>query len=598
MRKILQKSGLLLLAIFSLGLTSLFAQVPQAINFQAIARDAESNPMVNTNIQIRLSVVDETPEGTVVYQELRALQTNAYGSFSFQIGVGANFVTIGTMQEIEWENGSKFLKIDYDPTNTFTFNLTLGTIEFVSVPYAFAAETVVFIDATGAENGDVLVYNEATGKFEPGTVTAGSVTWNNVQDKPDFAAVATSGDYDDLTNLPTLFDGQYSSLSGVPVVDGSETTIIAGSNVTVTGSGTTADPYIVTATGGGASLLPPTVSVAAASDVQIITAQLNGVVNPNGLSTTVVFEYGLTSSYGSTVNAVETPVTGTANANVSKPLTGLIGNTTYHYRVKATNAVNVAYSSDMTFTTTFPLIPIVTTSEYSDIKGNSAKAGGSVTNNGGSAVTAQGLCWSTTPNPTTANNTSTSFTAVMTSLSPNTTYYVRAYATNIAGTGYGNEISFNSGRLIGSSYAGGLVFYNDGAGHGLVCAESDQSTGAEWGCIGTAIGGTSTAINTGAANTNAIVAGCSTAGIAAKLCYDLSLNSYTDWYLPSKDELGLMYTNLHTQSLGNFAATYYWSSSEYSGDEADYAWRQGFSNGGQYHTSKYLTYYVRAVRAF
>ncbi|NCC88359.1 MAG: DUF1566 domain-containing protein, partial [Clostridia bacterium] len=499
-------------------------------------------------------------------------------------GVGANFVTIGTMQEIEWENGSKFLKIDYDPTNTFTFNLTLGTIEFVSVPYAFAAETVVFIDATGAENGDVLVYNEATGKFEPGTATAGSVTWDNVQDKPNFATVATSGSYNDLTD--------------VPQIDGSETTIIAGSNVTVTGSGTTGDPYIVTATGGGASLLPPTVSVTAASDVQIITAQLNGVVNPNGLSTTVVFEYGLTSSYGSTVNAVETPVTGTANANVSKPLTGLIGNTTYHYRVKATNAVNVAYSSDMTFTTTFPLIPTVTTSEYSDVKGNSAKAGGAVTNNGGSAVTAQGLCWSTTPNPTTANNTTTSFTAVMASLSPNTTYYVRAYATNIAGTGYGNEISFNSGRLIGSSYAGGLVFYNDGAGHGLVCAESDQSTGAEWGCYGTAIGGTSTAINTGAANTNAIVAGCSTAGIAAKLCYDLSLNTYTDWYLPSKDELGLMYTNLHTQSLGNFAAERYWSSSECSGNEAYGAWKQNFSDGSQYNSYKYSTGYVRAVRAF
>ncbi|MBN2779011.1 MAG: hypothetical protein JXR36_15340 [Bacteroidales bacterium] len=224
MRKFLQKSVLLLLAIFSFGLASLFAQVPQAINFQAIARDGDSNPMVNTNIQIRLSVVDETPEGTVVYQELRALQTNAYGSFSFQIGVGANFVTIGTMEEIEWENGSKFLKIDYDPTNTFTFNLTLGTIEFVSVPYAFAAETVVFIDATGAENGDVLVYNEVTGKFEPGTVTAGSVTWENVQNKPDFSNYDTdvsddfSGDYEDLTNKPTLFDGQYSSLNGTPTI--------------------------------------------------------------------------------------------------------------------------------------------------------------------------------------------------------------------------------------------------------------------------------------------------------------------------------------------------------------------------------------------
>ncbi|NCC87809.1 MAG: hypothetical protein EOM05_08075, partial [Clostridia bacterium] len=237
MKKVLQKSVLLLTAIFSFGLTSLFAQVPQAINFQAIARDAESNPMVNTNIQIRLSVVDETPEGEVVYQELRALQTNAYGSFSFQIGVGANFVTIGTMEDIEWETGSKYLKIDYDPTNTFSFDLTLGTIEFVSVPYAFAAETVVFIDASGAENGDVLVYNEATGKFEPGTVTAGSVTWENVQNKPDFSNYDTdvtddfSGDYEDLTNKPTLFDGQYSSLNGTPNIPADITDLTDNSNL-------------------------------------------------------------------------------------------------------------------------------------------------------------------------------------------------------------------------------------------------------------------------------------------------------------------------------------------------------------------------------
>ncbi|MDY0143043.1 MAG: FISUMP domain-containing protein [Bacteroidales bacterium] len=236
MRKFLQKSGLLLIAIFSLGLTSLFAQIPQAINFQAIARDAESNPMVNTNIQIRLSVVDLTPEGTVVYQELRALQTNAYGSFSFQIGRDANYVTVGAFENIGWADDSKFLKIEYDPTNTFTFNLTLGTIEFVTVPYAFAAESVVFIDATGAEDGDVLVYNETSGKFEPGQVTAGSVTWENVQDKPDFATVATSGSYDDLINLPTLFNGQYSSLTGTPVIPADLEDLTDNTNLLFSGS--------------------------------------------------------------------------------------------------------------------------------------------------------------------------------------------------------------------------------------------------------------------------------------------------------------------------------------------------------------------------
>jgi hypothetical protein len=567
--KTITKLVVFLLFTFHFSLSTVFAQVPQAINFQAIARDGYGNPMVNTNIQIRLSVIDSALGGSIVYQELRALQTNAYGSFSFQIGVAPAFTTIGTFQSINWVTGNKHLKIDYDPTNTFTFSLTLGVIEFVTVPYAFTAETVVYIDADGAQNGDVLKYNSVTGKFEPGQVagsnyTAGtgiSIVGN---------VITNTGDVSNTNELQTLS--------------------ISNDTLYLTNGG-----FVKLPTASSSVLQAPTVTVQAATDLDITTVTLNGTVNANGLSTSVIFEYGLTTTYGSTSTATQSPVTGTANTPVSKGISSLQGNTTYHYRIKTSNAVNVSYSNDMTFTTTWPSVPTVTTSNFSDVKGNSAKAGGSVTYNGGSPVTAQGLCWSTSTNPTISNSINTSFTATMTGLSPNTTYYVRAYATNLAGTGYGNEISFISGKVIGSTFGGGLVFYNDGAGHGLVCAPTDQSTSAQWGCYGTAIGGTLTAINTGFANTNAIVAGCSTAGIAARLCDTLTVGGFTDWYLPAKDELNLMYVNLHTQSLGSFASNYYWSSSEI---DASNAWKQSFSNGYQGHCNKDSTYYVRAVRAF
>ena len=89
--------------------------VPQAINFQAIARDANSEVMANTPIMIQLTILDGAPEGELVYREIRSLTTNAYGSFSFQIGRDP-YMAVGEFADIDWAGGRKFLKIDYDPT--------------------------------------------------------------------------------------------------------------------------------------------------------------------------------------------------------------------------------------------------------------------------------------------------------------------------------------------------------------------------------------------------------------------------------------------------------------------------------------------------
>ena len=145
------------------------------------------------------------------------------------------------------------------------------------------------------------------------------------------------------------------------------------------------------------------------------------------------------------------------------------------------------------------------------------------------------------------------------------------------------------------------MFYNYGTCHGLICASPDQSTGIQWyNRSFTSPGATSTAIGTGNANTNTIVAFQGSGTYAAKLCADLILNTYSDWYLPSKDELNLMYTNLKTQGLGGFATLNpYWSSSDCNGVGAyfqDFAYGYEFNMDIDYYNIH--PYNVRAVRTF
>ena len=133
----------------------------------------------------------------------------------------------------------------------------------------------------------------------------------------------------------------------------------------------------------------------------------------------------------------------------SSNLENLDINTIYYVRGYATNEIGTAYGQELSFSTEDG-IPELTTSEATDIVYTDATAGGNITDNGGLSVTARGVCWNTTGSPTTGDNITEdgsgtgSFTSAMEGLSPNTTYYVRAYATNALGTYYGTEKTFTT----------------------------------------------------------------------------------------------------------------------------------------------------------
>lgn len=144
---------------------------------------------------------------------------------------------------------------------------------------------------------------------------------------------------------------------------------------------------------------------------------------------------------------------GTGTGSFTSSITGLSPLTTYYVRAYAANSLGTVYGSQVNFTTNAIGPPTVSTASISNITTTTASGGGNVTADGGATVTARGICWSTSQNPTitdlhTSDGTGTgSFTSSIGSLSPSTTYYVKAYATNSMGTAYGGQVSLATNAL-------------------------------------------------------------------------------------------------------------------------------------------------------
>lgn len=178
------------------------------------------------------------------------------------------------------------------------------------------------------------------------------------------------------------------------------------------------------------------------------------VIADGGLTVT---ERGVcwSTSHNPVVTGNHTP-SGTGTGSFTVNMTGLTAGTTYYVRAYAKNSQGTAYGDEVQFTTNSIGMPTVTTNSVTNITSNSATCGGNVTADGGATVTARGVCWSTNQNPTLGNclgrttdgNGLGGFTSQITGLTQGRTYYVRAYATNSAGTSYGTQNTFTTTDVV------------------------------------------------------------------------------------------------------------------------------------------------------
>ncbi len=387
-----------------------------------------------------------------------------------------------------------------------------------------------------------------------------------------------------------------------------------------------------------ADFSPPIVVSSSVNEITNTTANFQGEVLDNGGSSITERGFLLCPSVDDLSNCQKFIIPGDKGVYrlvVTNLKTGL----TYYMRAYATNNKGTAFGAAIPFTTGEYTYATVKTVSVTDVGTSGAVLAGTVSAEGNTPVTEKGFCVSIVPNPN-INNLKFSiaigkgpFTYYLGNLTENKTYYFVAYAMNAKGVSYGSPMAFKTLSAspstplvptnpdqpttptatplkIGDFHQGGIISYffqeSDpgyvkGEQHGFVVSPEDVAKSTYWGCPGVFITkARNEYIGSGLANTTEIVRMCNTSNSAARLCSIYTYGGFSNWFLPSKDELNQIY--LQADKIGGIDKTdQYWSSTEYQGKmitDQSIAWLQSFIDGQYHEARKDEVFRVRAIHYF
>ncbi len=315
-----------------------FAQIPQQLTYQAVARNSTGNAIINTAVSVRISIKDVTATGTTLYSETHSVTTNQFGLFTLPVGGGT--IVSGTFASINWATNAKFMKVEMDPAGGSTY-IDMGTSQLLSVPYALVAGSAINnpsislndltdVTSTGATTNQVLLWNGT--QWVPGNISGGD-NWGTQ------TAVTNSTLSGNGTSVSPLglaqqgaSSGQVLKWNGTNWAPGADNVGASSGSVNVTarliGDGTLANPLDIAqqaATAGqvlkwgGSSWVPSN-----DADAQTLNLIGNTLSLTNGGS--VVLPTGTTYSAGTGINLGGNIITNTA-PDQTVVLTGTGGTT-------------------------------------------------------------------------------------------------------------------------------------------------------------------------------------------------------------------------------------------------------------------------------